>query len=145
MGKINKKTLLFCSVALLAAGVVAAFAMPNFAAAASCKTTVLPQALCDDPSWDNFIKTLKAITKALTAGVSVLATIGILICGFFWMTAKDNANQVATVKRRLVDIVIGLVVWIMFAAFIEFLLPDTSGVDEWVTSKADVAEMEIKG
>ncbi len=135
MVKTKKKIMVFCSVALLAAGLLTAFAAPNYAAAATCKTTVLPQSLCNG-SFDDFLTILKAIVKALTAAVTVLATVGILICGFFWMTARDNAQQVATVKRRLFDIVIGLLVWLMFSAFIQFLLPDTSGVDEWITRDA---------
>lgn len=140
----TKRKILFCSVALLAAGLLLAFASPNYAAAATCKTTVLPSYMCEG-KWGDFINTLKAITKALTAGVAVLATVGILICGFFWMTARDNAQQVATVKKRLVDIVLGLILWIMFAAFIQFLLPDTSGIDEFVTAPtSSIVKTELK-
>ena len=143
MKKNNKKILVFCGVALLVAGVLTAFVAPNFASAAECKTILLPQVLCDDPSMERFMRTLKAITKALTAGVAILATIGLIICGFFWMTAKDNAQQVATVKRRMLDIVVGLIIWIMFSAFIQFLVPDTSGIEEFVTMPTSMI-VEVK-
>ena len=59
----------------------------------------------------------------MTGAVVVAGTIGIIICGVLWMTARDNEAQVATAKRRLLEIVIGIVAWGLISVLINFLIP----------------------
>lgn len=76
------------------------------------------------------------IINILTAGVIVAATIGIIICGYTVLTARDDASKVEKAKRRLFEIVIGLVAWVLGAALIHFILPhaDTSSLETVVHS-----------
>ena len=71
------------------------------------------------------------IIDILTAGVIVAATIGIIICGYTVLTARDDASKVEKAKRRLFEIVIGLVAWVLGAALIRFILPnaDTASLE----------------
>ncbi len=58
-----------------------------------------------------------------TIGVVVLATIGIIWVGYLIMTARDNQEQVSQAKRRIVQIVIGIVAFVMFDVLISLFLP----------------------
>ena len=40
-----------------------------------------------------------------------------------YITARDNSQVVAKAKNRIVQIVLGLVIWVMIWAVLEFLLP----------------------
>ena len=46
-----------------------------------------------------------------------------VICGFIIMTARDNEAQVAKAKKRLVEIVIGIILWVLMAFIVNLLLP----------------------
>ena len=59
----------------------------------------------------------------LTFGVGILATIGVMISGYRYLTAKDDASKVQKAKDRLVQIVIGLAIYAIIWAVLEFLLP----------------------
>ena len=59
----------------------------------------------------------------MSTGVIILAAIGIVICGFIIMTARDNEAQVAKAKKRLVEIVIGIILWVLMAFIVNLLLP----------------------
>lgn len=74
------------------------------------------------------------IINILTAGVIVAATIGIIICGYTVLTARDDTSKVEKAKRRLFEIVIGLVAWVLGAALIRFILPnaDTTSLESVV-------------
>ena len=56
----------------------------------------------------------------LTAG-----TIGLIICGYIWLTAQDNAAKVEMAKKRMLDIVIGLVAWVLLAALANLIIPQS--------------------
>ena len=62
----------------------------------------------------------------LLFGYVVAGTIGIIICGFLWMTARDNEAQVAKAKKRMIDIVIGIVAWILLALIANLFIPKDS-------------------
>lgn len=83
--------------------------------------------MCDGSS-DNIMSLIKLVIKILTAGVTVAGTIGVIICGITMLTARDNAAQVEKAKKRIFEIVIGLVLWVLAAVLVGFILPgaDTS-------------------
>ena len=66
---------------------------------------------------------IRLVVNIMTAGVTVLGTIGILICGYMILTAKDNEAQVTKARKRLVEIVIGIVAFVLIAVGINLLLP----------------------
>ena len=76
---------------------------------------------------NQIIELIKLVINILTAGIGVLATIGMIICGYTILTARDNEAQVSKAKKRLLEIVIGLVVWILGTLLVNLLLPTFSG------------------
>ena len=138
MKKNLKKILVLGALAFVVSGIIAAFCTHASASAVANCTSVLPDSWCQDVNgsdgWENFIKIVKTIVRVITAGMIVFAAVGIAICGFIWMNARDNEAQVTIAKRRIFDIVLGLVIWILFAIFAQLLLPDDSGIKEWVTT-----------
>ena len=53
----------------------------------------------------------------------VLGIIGIIYSGYLIMTARDNEAQVARGKRRILEVVIGLLIWALAAFIINLVLP----------------------
>lgn len=66
---------------------------------------------------------LKIIVSVLIYGLGVVAVAGVVVCGVLYMTARDNEAQVAMAKRRLLDVVIGLIAWALMFALLNWLLP----------------------
>ena len=76
----------------------------------------------------DIVDLLRLVINIMTAGVIVAGTIGVIICGYTILMARDNADKVKEARKRMVEIVIGLVLWVLAAFIIQFLLPkaDTS-------------------
>lgn len=87
-------------------------------------TSILPGGWCDNK--DGIGSIINMIVSILTGAVVVAGTVGIIICGFLWMTARDNEAQVAMAKRRMLDIVIGIVAWVLLALIANLFIPKTS-------------------
>lgn len=66
---------------------------------------------------------LKLVLNIVVYGLGAAAVLGVVIAGILYMTARDNETQVATAKRRLYEIVIGLVAWAVMYAVLQWLLP----------------------
>ena len=86
-----------------------------------CETIILPQSWCDDDSGDGIKNMIKFVVDLLAGGVVVVGTIGIVICGYIWMTARDNEAQVAKAKKRLIEIVIGMAVFVAIDLVVNLL------------------------
>lgn len=54
------------------------------------------------------------VVGVLRGLVMSAATVGIIICGVMWATAGDNEGRVATAKKRLFEIAIGVAVFVLF-------------------------------
>lgn len=92
---------------------------------------------CDDSSGDGIWEILRLILNIMTAGIGVLATVGIVITGIQWMTSRDNEATVVKAKSRLFNIVIGLAVWFLMWIVLSWLLPGGIVLDPGVTSSGD--------
>lgn len=66
---------------------------------------------------------LYLIVDILLYGLGAAATLGVVIAGIMYLTARDNPQQVAKAKTRLVEVAIGLVAWAMLFALLKFLIP----------------------
>lgn len=97
-------------------------------------TSILPNAWCNNEN--SITSIIKAVIAILSGGVGVLAVLGLVICGFIWMTARDNEAQVTMAKKRMLDIVIGLGIWALVAA-------GTTLVLNLVTPGAEDAKNEV--
>ena len=80
------------------------------------------KAFCPDGDKD-IIDLVKLVITIMTAGVIVAGTIGIIFCGYQVLTARENTEQLTKAKRRLWEIVIGLVLWVTASFLITLFLP----------------------
>lgn len=89
------------------------------------KTSVLGEDGCMEGTDDGsaIYSVLNIILQVLTYGVGIAGTFAIVIVGIQYMTAKDNAGQMAAAKTRLIAIVIGLAIYAVMWAFLQWLLP----------------------
>jgi hypothetical protein len=80
----------------------------------------------EDEKGNGIFDVLRIVLNVLTAGVGVAATLGIIVSALRYSQSRDNAEAMAGAKRMIINIVIGLVVWAMFFAFLQWLLPGDS-------------------
>ena len=66
---------------------------------------------------------LNIVVNVLTMGVGVLGTLGIVISGIQYMSASGNEAQMAKAKKRIFEVVIGLVVFGVMWVVMQFLIP----------------------
>ena len=93
--------------------------------AASCGGVETSVINCTDngESGGGVIAILVIILNVLTVGVGIAGTLGIIIAGIMYLTARDNEAQVAKAKNMLINIIIGLVAYAVMWAFLQWLLP----------------------
>ncbi len=77
--------------------------------------------LKDDGEGGSIINILKLVVDIMTIGVGILGVIGISIVGIQYLTAGGNEEKARKAKRRLFEIVIGLVAYAVFYAILIFL------------------------
>lgn len=89
-------------------------------------TSLLPSSWCDSKDGSGIQEIVGFIAAILTGGVVIAGTIGLIICGVMWMTARDNENQVMKAKKRMVEITIGIVAWILMYALANLFIPKST-------------------
>ncbi len=72
---------------------------------------------------------LNLVFKILIYGLGAAATIGVVIAGILYLTARDNENQVIAAKKRLFDVALGLLVWALMWTLLNWLVPGAVQVD----------------
>ncbi len=80
-------------------------------------------AIQDDEKGCGTFMVLNFIIDILTFGIVLAAVIGIAISGTTYLRSKDDEQQITKAKRRIYEIVIGLAVYAVVYATINFLLP----------------------
>lgn len=86
---------------------------------------------CNDAETDGkgtIEKIIKFVISIFTVGITVLGTIGLIYSGYLIMTARDNPVQVQKAKKRILEIVIGIVIWVLLAILIALFLPASDDV-----------------
>lgn len=66
------------------------------------------------------------VVDIMTAGVGILAVLGIVWVGIQYITSSGNEGKMAIAKKRIVEIAIGLFVYAVFYVLLKFLLPGFS-------------------
>ena len=66
---------------------------------------------------------LSLVLTILTYGVGIAATLGLIISGYQYLTARDDVGITKKAKTRILQIVIGLVAYAVMWAILQFLLP----------------------
>ena len=72
---------------------------------------------------DGIYLILNVVLTVMTFGVGILGTVGIVIAGIQYMTARDNEQQVQKAKMRIFQIVIGMAIWAFLYVILRFLMP----------------------
>lgn len=85
-------------------------------------TGILPDSWCEG-SGEGIINVLNIVLDILTAGIGILIIIGLVISAIQWLTARDNAAQVAVARNRIINIVIGALTWSLLFVFTNWLIP----------------------
>ncbi len=66
---------------------------------------------------------LRIVVSVLVYGLGAAAILGIVVAGLQYLTARDNEAQVAAAKKRLFNVVIGLVAWAVMFFILDWLIP----------------------
>ncbi len=64
---------------------------------------------------------LNLVIDIMTIGIGILGVIGITVVGIQYLTAGGSEEKTRKAKRRLFEIIIGLVVYAVFYAILSFL------------------------
>lgn len=86
-------------------------------------TSILPPSWCEGNDGGGVIEILNLVLNIMTMGMGILATIGLIIAGIQWLTARDKEDQVVKAKSRIFNIVIGVIVWGIMWLVLSWLLP----------------------
>lgn len=80
---------------------------------------------CDDTGENGggIFAILLIILNVLTFGIGIAGTLGIIIAGIMYLTARDDQGQLVKAKNMLINIVIGLAAYAVMWAFLQWLLP----------------------
>lgn len=83
---------------------------------------------CDDGRGSEIKRLLGVVVDVMTIGVGVLGVLGITIVGIQYLTAGGSEEKTRKAKRRLLEIIIGLVAYVLIYALLKWLVPDFQGL-----------------
>lgn len=83
--------------------------------------------VCDCGHGESIIAILDIVVNAMTVGVGILGVVGISVVGVQYLTAGGNEEKTRKAKRRMLEIVIGLVAYVLIYAVIKWLMPNYGG------------------
>lgn len=83
--------------------------------------------VCDSGNGNSVIQILNLIVDIMTVGIGILGVIGITIVGIQYLTAGGSEEKTRKAKRRMFEIVIGLVAYVLIYAALKWLLPNFGG------------------
>lgn len=89
----------------------------------NCIDTALLGEICDDCHGSAIMKLLVLAIQILSGLVVVLAVVGVIICGYQVLTSSGDVNKLSKAKKRLSNIVIGLVAYAVMFIALDFLIP----------------------
>ena len=83
---------------------------------------------------------LTSVINIFSVIVGSIATVGIGIVGVQYLTAGGNEEQTRKAKRRMLEIVLGLIAFVLLYFFTRWLLPSHSGVSAEVQNGAFIVK-----
>jgi hypothetical protein len=102
-------------------------------------------AFCDDAGNADIGGLIGLVITILTGMIVVAGTVGIIICGFLWMTARDNEGQVVQAKKRMLDIIIGIIAWVLLALLANLFIPKKStDIEDDIDGNIDISVINGK-
>lgn len=120
-----KKILLSILALTTLLGTALVMPAPALAEGPNCvQTSILGNGeVCDNGKGDSIEHILDLVVDIMTIGIGILGVIGISIVGIQYLTAGGNEEKTRKAKRRLFEIVIGLVAYALIYAVLNWLLP----------------------
>ena len=104
--------------------VLGALAMSGQVFAAECGKTSTIIIDCGSSSGeDSICHVLNLVVRIMTTGIGILAILGIIVVGIQYLTSSDNEEKLRKSKRRLLELVIGVVIYVLAGALLQWLLP----------------------
>jgi hypothetical protein len=125
---ILKRLILCFSACLLITGAVGAL-MPGFTYAATkpdgCnkESTSIINVDCSGNDGKGIWGLLSLILNIMTAGIAIAAVIGISIAAVIYITAEGNAERAKKAKVWIFNVVLGLVLYGLLYAIMQFFIP----------------------
>jgi hypothetical protein len=101
---------------------VLGFISPETAHAATCdknETIIIECGSDTNGIW----AILLIVINVMSAGVGVLAVLGIVYASILWTTAEDKADQVNKAKGIITNVIIGLLAFVLMWAGLNFIVP----------------------
>lgn len=118
-----KKILAGIMAVVMAFGVATALPQKTFAAECGGVDTSIIDCDDDGENGNGIFAILLIVLNVLTFGIGIAGTLGIVIAGIMYLTARDDQGQLVKAKNMLINIVIGLVAYAVMWAFLQWLLP----------------------
>ena len=81
----------------------------------------------DSKNGSGIICVVQLVVDILTILVGILGVLGIVIVGIQYLTAAGNEEQVRKAKRRLFEIILGILLYVLIYALLRWLLPGWTG------------------
>ena len=78
---------------------------------------------CDDGKGSSVSDQLKLVVDIMTIGIGILGVIGITVVGIQYLTSGGSEEKTRKAKRRMFEIVIGLVAYVVLYALVKWLIP----------------------
>lgn len=76
-----------------------------------------------DKDGSSVISILGLVVDIMSIGIGILGVIGITIVGIQYLTAGGSEEKTRKAKRRMFEIVIGIVAYVLLYWFLKWLLP----------------------
>ena len=86
-------------------------------------TAILGNGCVCDKNGSSVIHILSLVVDIMSIGIGILGVIGITIVGIQYLTAGGSEEKTRKAKRRMFEIVIGIVAYVLLYAFLKWLLP----------------------
>ena len=99
------------------------------AVAETVDTSIIGGGSVDVTDGQGIYEILRLVMTILIYGLGVAATIGVVIAGVMYLSAKDSPDKIAAAKKRLAEVAIGLVAWAVMAAVLNWLIPGGVSLD----------------
>ena len=94
-----------------------------------CTNIIFAGNNCKDMDIDDVKHIVHIVLNVLTVGMVVGATVDVIICGYWILTARENTAQLEKGKKRLFEIVIGLALWFCAFGLVYLFIPNAENVD----------------
>ena len=116
----SHKTLLLFLIPILAC---AGLAFSVNVSAASCSGVDTSIIECEGGGDSGTYHILSTVLDIMNIGIGILAVLGITWAGIQYLTAGDDATRATKARRRLLEIVVGVICYVLLYGFLGWLTP----------------------